>query len=135
MINEVRSKPSYCHHRLETKVGGVSADPVIGSCPIRGAVNCAGWKTVEVLVKLDAGTIKVTPYEVAEYRTDAEGARVEEFSAIGLESAALASGARLTFTVNGARLFLRLSEVVTAAKVEVLIVGGEASLVGHGGRV
>ena len=140
-FNAIMPKPDYTHHRVKTGAPAV-ADVAVASLTatdLRAALNCEGWSSIKVLVKLTGGTsIDVQPVEVVRYRDD-DGASEntsEEAIVGGSTEAGVTDGDTFVLAVNGARVYLRVALVTGAVtKVEILAVGDVAApAVGVGGR-
>lgn len=141
----MKTKPFYEEHRrikspaaenvLITDAGIINDLKLRGPAGdelIRGAMQCHGWKTIDGVVFLTAGTtptVTLQPLEVVQYK-DADGETKDRFVVHSANIGPLNDGDKFSISaVNGGAIFLRL-QGVTGAPTEALLAlsGGERDL-------
>jgi hypothetical protein len=140
--NTLQAKPAYTLHRKITGSPIVADDTDLEALyelpgNSRAALNCAGWKSVRVLVRLTGGTtINLQPLEVVAGEgafpgaTDPDRGFVESQAAVTL----LADGDFTDVTVNGGLLYLRLAVVAAGGTALRLFVAGHERAISRTGQ-
>lgn len=146
----VHAKPDYSLHRHETGAPVVadsanldtlyssSVIPPGGGAPVatkrRDLMDCEGWESVKVYVRLDAGTVDLVPLEQIQ-ASDSAGAAVDELAVSGAATGALADRDAALVIVNGGRLFLRIGAVAGGpTSVDIYVAGAKRLAIAHGSR-
>lgn len=123
----LRSKPFYITHR-EVDGAPVAADSadmaaLLAANP-RSYMDCAGYKTVKVFVRLTGGTAPTVILQPIELISLPAGTLL--LSVTGSNTAALASGDCADITINGGFMFLRINTVANnPTKAEIFVSGAE----------
>lgn len=131
MLNSLQQKPDYTIHRRAAGDDGAATPTEEQQA---GVINCHGFETVHGTVQFTGGSgasVKLTPFELIEYKTPA-GVATKAWVARGSKTSALVEGASFEFnTHGGGRWFLIISDTTgSPERIEVLLAGGTRAVEG-----